>query len=275
VIRRLRGQGLQSSLTYALGRFRTVRTLYSAQAHMLRGIQPQTGPATIFPDVNVDQAVNSIRRDSVYWPVRLPADLVAQFREIASTAVLASHTTQEKFKLEDVKNGHLGDGAPIMMAYVVDVDRFEPVQRVINDPVVKAVMSNYLRYTPDSANTRLFWSFAAEFTPEQRKKAVQTVEYHFDVHSYNFAYSAYYITDTNRDNGAHVMVVGSHKDKPASWLFGSSNRSDADVEGHYGKERVLCIEGPAGTGFWQDSSCYHKALAPAKGDRLMLQVRYA
>jgi hypothetical protein len=70
------------------------------------------------------------------------------------------------------------------------------------------------------------------------------------------------------------MVSGSHRKKPVSWLFGSSRQTDAAIQSHYGSEKVLVIEGPPGTGFLQDSSCYHKALAPRSHNRLMLQIRY-
>jgi hypothetical protein len=70
------------------------------------------------------------------------------------------------------------------------------------------------------------------------------------------------------------MICGSHRKKPLPWLFGSANQPDAPVESYYGSDKVLTIEGPAGTGFWQDSSCYHKALPPERGPRLLLQARY-
>lgn len=80
---------------------------------------------------------------------------------------------------------------------------------------------------------------------EARKIATQATEFHFDVHSYNFAYAAYYLLDTDRTNGAHVMITHSHKDKPTSWLFGSANQKDDVVYAHYPKDRVLIIEGKA------------------------------
>jgi hypothetical protein len=70
------------------------------------------------------------------------------------------------------------------------------------------------------------------------------------------------------------MVLGSHNSKPLRWLFNSSRQTDEAIENHYGKEKVVCLEGAAGSGFVEDTSCYHKALAPLSAERLMLQVRY-
>jgi len=56
-------------------------------------------------------------------------------------------------------------------------------------------------------------------------------------------------------------------------LFHSAVQTDEAVIAYYGKENEITIEGPAGFGFVQDSSCYHKALAPISDNRLMLQLR--
>ncbi len=271
---KMRRQGM-GVLPYALGRFKTVRSIYSAQAHIFRGIQPTADAETIFPGHDPVKAAKAIRRDAVYLPVALPRSVVEQLKEIALTADLRSHGVTRPFQYADVNHASLADGSPIAMAAVADFDAHPLAASIAQDPVAIAAISSYLGYTPQRANSRLFWSFAGELTVEQRRARSQTVDYHFDVHGYNFAYAAYYLTDTDRESGAHVMVVGSHSDKPATWLFGSVRQSDQRVEAYYGKDRVLCIEGPAGTGFWQDSSCYHKALAPVTHDRLLFQVRYA
>lgn len=94
------------------------------------------------------------------------------------------------------------------------------------------------------------------------------------MHAYNFVYVNIYLVDVDEHGGAHVMVLGSHDDKPTRWLLGSARRGDASIEVHYGQERIRTIVGPAGTGFIQDSSCYHKVLAPRDRDRIMLHIRY-
>jgi hypothetical protein len=173
-----------------------------------------------------------------------------------------------------VKEAHLPNGELVLMGLVANAKQFPIANRIAEDPVALSVMAGYLGYTPTRWEINLFWSFASDAALEARKVATQTTEFHFDVHSYNFAYAAYYVLDTDRNNGAHVMITGSHKDKPTAWLFGSANQKDDVVYAHYPKNKVLIIEGKAGTGFWQDSSCYHKALPPEKSERLLFQVRY-
>lgn len=274
-IGRIRRDGL-SLMPYALGRFRTVRFLYSAQSRVLRGRKKQDLSETIFPNVDVEQAVSDIQKNAVYSPVMLPPETVAQLRRIAETADLEASTTggKQRFHYADVKDAHLPNGELVLVARVENAKQFPAANRVASDPVALSVMSGYLGYTPTRWDVRLFWSFASDAPLAARKIARQTTEFHFDVHSYNFAYAAYYLLDTDRTNGAHVMIAGSHKHRPASWLLGSANRKDDVVYAHYPKDKVLIIEGKAGTGFWQDSSCYHKALPPEKSERLLFQVRY-
>jgi hypothetical protein len=274
-VNRIRREGT-ALLPYALGRFHAVRTLYSAQSRVLKGSKPLAIDETIFPDISVDTAVKDIKSNAVHLPVTLPPEVVSELRQIAETAQLEARTNDTKhyFRYGDVHQAHLPTGELVLMGRVSDLEQFPIVNRIAADPVALSVMTGYLGYTPSKWEARMFWSFASDAMLASRKKAGQTTEFHFDVHSYNFAYAAYYVLDTDRHNGAHVMIAGSHKDKPAAWLFGSANQPDEAVYGHYPEDKVLVIEGKAGTGFWQDSSCYHKALPPETSDRLLFQVRY-
>jgi hypothetical protein len=262
-------------VSYALGRFKTVRQVYGFQRHLLSGIKPQDLSKTIFPDVDTDEAVRSIRKSSVFLPAVLPPEVVRELISHAETAPLRSfHIEGREFFLKDVKDGRLKDGTVISWAHIKGIQEHPVANKVAFDPKVMEVVSRYLGYTPNRADIWMFWSFAGTLTDDERRNVGQTIDYHFDVHGYNFAYAAYYLTDTDRTNGAHQMVCGSHQRKPFKWLLGSAKQSDGPIESFYGKEKVLTIEGPAGTGFWQDSSCYHKALAPQIGRRLLLQARY-
>jgi hypothetical protein len=272
--RRLRRDG-SAVVPYALGRFHTVRRAYALEQHLLRGTRAQDLDRSMFPDVDVPAAVESIRRNSVYQPVRLPQGVVNELRALAETSPLRSFDLEgREFFFQDVRDGRLPDGTAITWAHVKHIQEHPLANQVAFDPKAMAVISQYFGYTPARADIWMFWSFAGGLTDEERRRAGQTIDYHFDVHSLNFAYAAYYLTDTDRGNGAHRMVCGSHRNKPLGWLFGSAKQPDTKVEAHYAPEKVLTIEGPAGTGFWQDSSCYHKALAPRTGVRLLLQARY-
>jgi hypothetical protein len=55
------------------------------------------------------------------------------------------------------------------------------------------------------------------------------------------------------------MMKRLHNRKPLRMLLGSATASEADVRRQFGIENETVIEGRAGLGFVQDTSCYHRA----------------
>ncbi len=188
------------------------------------------------------------RRKRYNLPLVLPPEVVAELRQIAETADLEAISKGGKqfFHYADVKDAHLPNGELVLMGLVADAKQVSDCGSCGGRPGGAERDGRVSGYTPTRWEINLFWSFASDAALEARKVATQTTEFHFDVHSYNFAYAAYYLLDTDRNNGAHVMITGSHKDKPTAWLFGSANQKDDVVYAHYPKDRVLIIEGKAG-----------------------------
>jgi hypothetical protein len=146
---------------------------------------------------------------------------------------------------------------------------------VIEDPVLRAIVHCYLGHEPRRMLPLLSWSFASSMPDDERRRLRHhVIDYHYDVEGFNFVYASFYITDCDRYSGAHVMRKRSHNRKPLRMLLGSVTASEASVHAEYGRENELVIEGPAGTGFVQDTSCYHRASSPTRGDRLMLALRF-
>lgn len=267
----------QQPLSYALGRFSSVRRLYGTALSIgqrFRQPPPNTMGARLFKGIHVDDAVDALRAQSVYVAPLLPADVVAEIHRFACEAVCRRQERSPTFKASEVRNGRLSTGELVVLADVLDAERNDAVYAVSTEPSVIDVVSKYLGYVPVRRRARLIWSFVSDADRASREREGQTVTYHFDVQSYNFVYGNYYISDVDARSGAHTMVVGSHNDKPLAWLFGSARRTDSEIRAYYGPDREITLVGPAGFSFIQDSSCYHRALAPSDRARLMLQVRY-
>jgi hypothetical protein len=246
-----------------------------------RGIGQRLGfdPSTVsgralLPAVDVGAAVRSLRERSVYVAPKLPGGIVAEIHRFAVEGTCRRQERPPTFKVSDVEGGRLPTGELAVLADVLDADRNEAVRAVAMEPSVIDIAARYLGYVPTRRRARLLWSFVCDAAADIREMEGQTVTYHFDVQSYNFIYGNYYLTDVDSRSGAHTMVVGSHRDKPFGWLMGSAKRSDREIEAHYGAAREITLVGPAGFAFIQDSSCYHRALAPIDRSRLMLQIRY-
>lgn len=148
------------------------------------------------------------------------------------------------------------------------------IRAIASDPVLYDAAHLFLRYRPREVSIWLFWSFANELTAEHRRSVYQTIDYHYDVDGMNFMYANFYLLNTTRQNGAHALIVASHRRKRLGQLMGAARISDTEARLRYGDRAEYIVEGSAGSGFLEDASCYHKALPPEAGDRLMLQLRY-
>lgn len=265
-------------LPYALGRFATIRRLYSRLNGLRYPLDRRQNKLAIndpiFPQVDVNQAVQELRRDAVAFRFDLPAAIVNEICAFAREGLCKSSGFQGHRPFLEIESGQTAEGQRLAMAEVIQPLDCAAIRKVVESQALRQTCMRYLGYQPPKADIRLFWSFVSNLTENERRQQFQTIDYHVDIHDFNFCYAHFYLTDTDARSGAHVMVRGSHTRKPLAWLIGSARKSDAQIAGRYAEEDVLTIEGPAGTGFLEDTSCYHKALPPLENKRLLLQIRY-
>ena len=143
--------------------------------------------------------------------------------------------------------------------------------------MLKAFAREYLGYWPGQVTRHLTWTFVSELSEAEQRDRFLPLSYHYDVAGYNFMSAYFYITDLDRQSGAHVMIEGSHLRKPLHTLFApwSGRQTDDQIRQYYGQDAEFLIEGKAGLGFVQDPSCFHKLFPPINNNRLVFQVRYA
>jgi hypothetical protein len=272
----------RGDLAYALGRFRTVRSAYSGVRQLAASfgstaVSDADEHTTLFPGTDISRVVQTIREEAVFVGLQLPAGIVAEIDAFARSEPLHAifDPTGPTFKYADVVRGKCVDGRAVPVGGICEPSRCPAVQAVVNDPALRAIVRSYLGHEPRRVMTILDWSFASDFTDEARRRMRHhVIDYHYDVGGFNFVYASFYITDTDRHSGAHCMMKRSHNRKPLRMLLGSATASEADVRRQFGIENEIVIEGPAGLGFVQDTSCYHRATPPTQGDRLMLAVRF-
>jgi len=162
----------------------------------------------------------------------------------------------------------------IAIATVRDSSKLAIVRALAADPLLHAAASSFLGYRASRVSSWLFWSFANCLSDDERRAVNQTIDFHYDVDGYNFMYANFYLVDTTARNGAHVLIEGSSRRKHWRHLMGVARLADAEALAAYGCDAQRVMEGATGFGFLEDSSCYHKALPPLGGDRLILQLRY-
>jgi hypothetical protein len=270
-------------IQYVLGRFKTVRVSYS-RLQRLRGLGGRVPPTeiaglpTLFPNTDVDQVVRTIRDEAVFVGLRLPARVTAEIDAFARAEPLHARNDPDgpTFRYEDVVRGKSADGRLVPLGGVQNPSRCPAVGEVTEDPVLRDIVRRYLGYEPSKVLSLLSWSFASDFTDQERRRLKHhVIDYHYDIGGFNFVYASFYIRDTDRYSGAHVMMKRSHNRKPLRMLLGSTVATEAAVHQQFGQENEVMIEGPAGTGFVQDTACYHRATPPTHRDRLILAIRFS
>lgn len=262
--------------SYALGRFLLVRRGYSQVMHARHPphglVHREIGP---MGDLDAARITADLKADAFALLPSLPPEVTADIRQYASDARLAFHGRSGRdFRYGDIRQGRV-HGQPVVLADVLDPTNCEGVAAVLADGRLRHAAATYLRYEPRRVTPWLFWSIAAQYSVEERRRAGQTFEYHYDVHGYNFVYANFYLTDVDEGTGVHRIARASHRRKPLRRLFNSAIATDDEVSRIYGADALVAMTGPAGTAFIEDTSCYHLASPPVAGDRLMLQLRYS
>lgn len=267
-----------------IGRFSTVRKTYSLYQKSRQAPNPnsykhqlQPRESTLFPQIFPAICAQEMREQSVSFGMQLPAEMVNQVYQYACQNLLYEPGFEGEFYADDVKNGTLPDGRPVLRGLVKNPTHCPVVEEVAQDPVLLEIAHQYLQYWPTKVTRHLTWTFVSSLPVDEQKRLFLPLSYHYDVGGYNFMSAYFYITDMDAQTGAHVMIKGSHDKKPIHTLFAawSGRQPDQVVLDYYGKENEILIEGKAGFGFVQDPSCYHKLLSPLKTRRLLLQIRYA
>ena len=146
------------------------------------------------------------------------------------------------------------------------------IARIAQDPQLRALVARYFGAPPVFLGRRLWWTLVS---PEQSfDRQLATCHYHYDRDDYRSVRVFFHLTAVDALHGQHVVLRGSHRRKALLHQLGPQRRTDANIERYYGAGRIARIEGAAGTGFVEDTYCYHKATRPVAGDRLMLELGF-
>ncbi len=268
----------RGEIWYAIGRFARIRRAYSGMRALLERVDRRRVrnhyQGSLFPAFEVADAVATLRSEGVVCGLRLPAETLAEITAFAERQPFVPLQGGPPVAKHDVCGGLLPSGQPAVVGRVVDPEACAAVHRVVYDPALLALARSYLGYRPAITRTQLHWSFVSDAAPDYRRELGQTIDYHFDVAWFNFLYVFFYLTDVDSRSGAHAIICRSHRRKPLSMLWHSARQSDEAVLRRYGAASELTIEGPAGSGFAEDTSCFHKALVPVTRERLALFIHY-
>lgn len=272
---------LYENRLYGISRFLLVRKSYSFIQSILQTINPLTPKRqnqSVFEGFDVNQCIETMREDAVAFGLHLPTPMTQEIYEYANQNFCIEPGYSQKFRVGEVKNGHLPDGHQPIRALVLlpnggdGISDCSAIEQLVEDPILLQIAHDYLHYWPTRITRHLTWMMASKFIEE----APPAATWHYDIAGYNFMTAYFYITPIlDERSGPHVMVKGSHLQKPWHMLLSSARHSEEKVFKTWGRENKLVIKGESGFGFVQDPSCLHKIQPPTQSNRLLLQIRYS
>ena len=194
---------------------------------------------------------------------------------LSNKSELISSKSRKKFNnFQEVDNFNKENVKPCCLLNLINPDLNKLANDISRDQIILEIVESYLGNI-NKIDTKVQWSPVCNASDEWREYNKQTVTFHYDVHDLNFVYIFFYLTECDRNSGAHELIRGSHLNKKFfKHLIGSAKQKKEELEKDYSINDFAVIEGSAGYGFIEDTSCYHRALKPINKPRLSLQFRY-
>ena len=233
--------------------------------------------SSIFPQIDVDASVLAIENDSYAPGLNLPQAMVQEIVNYAySTPCYADRNPEHSFSYREREKAEVLLGQQIRIGSYFHAEGCSAARKLENDPGILAIAAKYLGAPPIHIASEIWWSFPVEGTQMDQLKAAQV--FHYDLDDYRFIKFFFYLTDVDLSSGPHILIRGSHKNKPLSHqLLGvrCASKPDQEIVDCYGAENLVTITGPAGMGFAEDATCFHKGTLPTQRERLLLQLEFA
>jgi len=224
---------------------------------------PRRESATDVPLQPFDEAatLRDLARQGFAHGLRLSAGSLSAIRGLA-------RERECRASLHPLAPSYEAAGDPVVACYE-DTAAWAPVEAIALS--LHPVASRALGRGCTLLGSRVWWSFPGKGAA---KEEIQTGRrFHFDLYAWRSLSGFFYLTDVDEDAGPHVCVLSSHRRKALRHQFSTSRwREDAEIERVYGRGNLRTILGPAGTGFLEDPTCFHKAVPPARAPRLVLQL---
>lgn len=262
-----------------LAMFVLARTMPVRRAHWLtaRPAPPESGTETsMFGDLPAATIAEVIRRNGIFTGLRLPTDIHEAIGRFArETPCFGNFERRLEFLPDEHDEAEARFGRPILSGHHFErVLACEAALEVQHDPLLKAVAQHYLGGQAQQATIRTWWSFPTPGASETDLNRL-SFKYHFDLDDWRMLKFFFYINDVGVDAGPHVYIRESHRRRRLKHQLTPVVGHPADeVLAYYGRDAVMTLTGPAGTGFVEDPFGFHMGTLPKARPRLMMEVAY-
>ena len=266
-------------LVFILARFHILRQLYRFFQKLKPDILVQGDRrATLFEQLDSTLAVKTLQQEGLYLGLNLPHSFLVELLQYLSTQdCYAGGETNLGFKIAEKKQLDLHFPQPFYVARYFNLSTTCPqIIRLANDPKLQQVARSYIGKLSKYIGCSLFWTFPIE--GESMDSQQQMFQYfHYDIDDFAGVRFCFYLTDVSLDDGPHVCVRGSHIKKRLNYVLNFLTRiqTQEKLAKTYALEQFLTIADAAGSGFIEDTFCFHKGNPPKTKPRLFLQLHFA
>ena len=245
----LRGsQALRGLLMYGLLRKQAIRYYQRRKKNPPLHVDRRE----LFPQLDVNSVVNSLKEKGYAEGVRVPIEYVDQIVQYCEDTGLKLYW-----------NPHKECGA---------------IDQIARNWKIVEIARQYLGTEPILWLTQLKWAVGDSTRKVKllRLKHPEPPEYdgnafHYDRFDFRSLTLFIYLTDVDHSSGPHIVIEGTHDNKSFPDLY-HNILSDTAAHRKFG-DRIKVILGPRGTMLFEETSSYHKA-SRCQTERLMLSIQY-
>lgn len=264
-----RFRGFQKIHEATNGRF---SLLYRAVTQALTSIDLSKEKTSFydFSDAELEKINSQI--EDLGWSI-LPftiseADLSAIQDFLKNTPCYSNHP-QEKFSLssELKKESHFN-----RYLWTAEETLKNPtLTRIITDPIWSVIANRYLKGKFQLSNLQIWLDPA----PSKLSTINDSHYYHYDIDNPKFLKFFIYLTDMDKDTGAHCYIQKTHKPVKDAAFAKSKRYSDQEIHDHYGIQNEKLFAAKAGTIISEDTLGFHKGSTPVRDYRAILQLQFS
>ena len=218
---------------------------------------------------------DALRKRSHFIGLNLNAHAVQDILQYSENNLCFGNNQCDKvFFYKDKHKAFEVEGSPFIIAtYFNASNRCGSINALSSDPLILQIVKNFLGDRGKYIGCQLVWSFPAKAGKSEQNAFSQL--FHIDTDDWRFLKFFWYLTEVDELSGPHVVIAGSHQGKLFRHQLAAGRYTDDVIHNAYGRNNEVVIVGPAGTGFVEDTTAYHKGQHPVSRDRLMLVLEFA
>jgi hypothetical protein len=260
---------------FAFARFEIVRKYAGPESRWSSLLSHATAESAVLQtELPAQEIVNRVWGDGIAEGLRLSDEAVADVTLFATSAQCYGNAERQR-PLERSPRGCLVHGEAVIGDYLDGIAGCKTIRHIWQDPTILAIAGAYLGTRPLPLRSRLWWSFRADDATATTRSVHAQDCFHFDLDDWRAVKFFFYITNVGPENGPHLYVRGSHRNRSMlDQLSPFKSRSDRHVVAKYGRDNLIVVRGPAGTGFVEDPFGFHTGTSVTGAGRLILEVEY-